>query len=430
MKKIIKGHILSKQNEKNVFQPNGALIISEHGLIQSILSEESYNEESYKDYEITDYSGQIIMPGLIDTHIHFPQMDMIGAYSGELLQWLEEHTFPEEVSFLKEQTYRPSAASFIQTLLENGTTGAAIYGSSKKDPTECLLNELKKSNLWSVCGKISMNHGAPDELLSTVSEDLQDTEYLIKKFHSESGRLKYALTPRFALSCSFEQMAKLGELKKNTTSLFIQTHFSENKEEISATKSVFPGFKNYLDVYLQAGLLGESTILGHGIHIEPEEILCLQETGTQLSHCPTSNQFLGSGLMPVKEWKSKSIPISLATDVGAGTSFSMWQTMRSALDTSKLLGSPLTPMEAFDLATIEGAKALQVEDKTGSLSENKYADFSVYSPLEGAKYSSTLESLINNPDCQKTLNQFLSLVIHRYGRSDLKATYLAGKKAI
>lgn len=326
---------------------------------------------------VVDHKDALILPGFIDTHLHFPQMDIIGSFANGLLDWLKTHTFPHEARFCDKAICEAAANRFFTELLANGITLSAIYASSHAQSADSLFAEAARRGVRAVIGKVSMDRDAIPELLVPISEDIAANQNLIQKWHGYEDRLWVALTPRFALSCSEALMAALGELKRLHPTVYIQTHYAETLEEIAAVHKQFPRDSHYLNVYDRFGLLGPQTILGHVIHAGPAEVERIVATASKVAHCPTSNLFLGSGLFPWRELNTAGATISLASDVGGGTSFSMFQTMNEAYKVQALQGCMISPIELLYLATQGGADVLGVGDRLGSLAPGKYADFQV-----------------------------------------------------
>jgi guanine deaminase len=335
------------------------------------------------DHELIDLPGCLILPGLIDTHVHFPQLDMIGAYAGELLEWLDQHTFPHEARLLQDpQSVAATAHVFIDELLAHGTTTACIYGPSKGGPAEQLFAALAQSGLRAIVGKTSMDRHAPAALCESVQDDLAHTRRLIQTYHNYAGkqRLFYALTPRFAPSCSAEMLTALGQLKQGDPSLYVQTHFAENLDEIAWVRELYPNLADYLAVYEHFQLVGPQTILAHAIHMTPRERAAVRDYQAVIAHCPSSNLFLGSGLFAAQACRDEGMKVTLGTDCGAGTSLSLWATIREAYKVAKIRGEDWAPQSLFASATLQAARALGLDSLTGSLTAGKRADFQVINP--------------------------------------------------
>jgi len=326
--------------------------------------------------EIIDHSGQLIVPGFIDTHIHFPQIDMMASYGEALLDWLEKYTFPEEAKFADPAHAKDTAEFFICELLRAGTTTALVYGTVHKSSVEALFTEAYARGMRIIAGKALMDRNVPEDVRDTAESGDKDSRALIKDWHGK-GRLGYAVTPRFAPACSDEQMELAGKLLAEHPDVLMHTHMSENGAEIDWVEKLYPSAKDYLDVYDKFGLLTNRSVFAHCIHLEGEEFQRMAEADAAIAFCPTSNLFLGSGLFHLKETEKYGIKVGLGTDVGAGTSLSILETMNEAYKVCHLKGDKLDPFKSFYLATLGGAKALNIGDKIGNFEAGKEADFLV-----------------------------------------------------
>ena len=328
------------------------------------------------DAELHDLTGHLITPGFIDTHIHFPQVDVIAAHGKQLLDWLEQHTFPAEAAFADPKHATETAAFFIDELLRNGTTTALVFGSVHKVSVDALFAEAFDRDMRLIAGKSLMDRNAPEGLTDTVESSLADMEALIADWHGK-GRLGYAVTPRFAISCSDAQLKMAGDLLALHPDVWMQTHLSENIHEIKETAKLFPKAKDYLDVYDRFGLLRQRSVFAHCVHLKGEAFQRMAAKGGAVAFCPTSNLFLGSGLFPLEEACSHGVKIGMGTDVGAGTSFSILHTLGEAYKVGQLRGDALDPFHALYLATLGGARALDLDKVIGNLEPGKEADFVV-----------------------------------------------------
>jgi len=323
---------------------------------------------------IEHHPNAIITPGFIDTHIHYPQTDMIGSYGEQLLTWLNTYTFPEESKFSDKNHARDVAERFLAELLRNGTTTALVFGTVHKVSVDAFFEASQVHNLRMICGKVMMDRNAPDYLTDTPETSYQESKQLIEKWHN-NGRLHYAITPRFAPTSSDQQLALAGKLLSEYDDVYLHTHLSENKDECAWVQELFPNSQHYLDVYDQNQLLSERSVFAHGIHLCDHEYQRLNETGSAISFCPTSNLFIGSGLFKLSKAEQHNVNVGLGTDVGGGTSFSMLQTMNEAYKVIQLQNENLNPIKSLYLSTLGGAKALRLEDKIGNLAVGSEADF-------------------------------------------------------
>jgi guanine deaminase len=370
--------------------------------------------------DIQVYQNKIIMPGFIDTHIHYPQVDVIASYGKQLLDWLNNYTFPTEKQFEDPEFAKETAEFFLDELARNGTTTALVFGTKHKQSVDAFFEASSARNTRMICGKVMMNRNAPDELCDDVQSSFDDSQALIDQWHG-NGRQLYAVTPRFAITSTGEQLEKAGALLKNNPSVYMQTHLSENKDEIAFTMKLFPERKSYLDIYDHYGLLGPRSVFAHGIHLEDEDFKRLADTQSSISFCPMSNLFLGSGLFKLETANKFNTQVSVATDVGGGTSFSMLQTLSEAYKVCQLNSYSLDAKQAFYMATLGNAKTLLLDDKIGNFENGKEADFIVVdlesTPLMARKQSKC-----------KTLDEALfSLMILGDDRA-IAETYVAGKQ--
>jgi guanine deaminase len=352
------------------------MIVVENGHIVDIGSATDILARHTKPMKIKTYKDKLITSGFIDTHIHYPQTGMIASYGEQLLDWLENYTFPEERRF-KNPIYALKVAKlFLDELASNGTTTALVFGTVHKESVDVFCGEAERRNLRMICGKVLMDRNAPDYLTDTPESGYQASKELIEKWHNR-GRLHYAVTPRFAPTSTPEQLAMVGKLLEEYPDVYMHTHLSENKKEIEWVLDLFPERESYLDVYDHYGLLHNRSVFAHGIHLSDCECQRLADTESAIAFCPTSNLFLGSGLFKLNKMEDKGIRVGMGTDVGAGTSFSILQTMSEAYKIMQLQQEKLHPIKSLYLATLGGAKALHLEDKIGNLEIGKEADFVV-----------------------------------------------------
>ena len=354
------------------------ILVTRNSKIEFI-GEYNNNINQYLNVNLHDYSGQLLLPGFIDSHLHFPQTEMLASFGEQLLDWLTDYTFPVERKFADSQYASHIAKIFIKQLHRHGTTTGMVYSSVHKQAADALFQEASSYNMLLIAGKVCMDRHSPDWLQDTPKSAQQDSADLIDKWHN-NGRLKYAITPRFAPTSSAKQLHALGELAQQYPDVFIQTHLSENHNEIAWVKELFPERKNYLDVYDHYGLLRKGAVLGHSIHLDEIEWQRLQETQASIAFCPTSNLFLGSGLFDLAKAEQHYIPVMLATDVGGGTSFSMLKTMGEAYKICQLKGNQMDPMHGLYLMTQGAAVGLGLENEIGNLNPGTDADFVIINP--------------------------------------------------
>ncbi|WP_036480142.1 guanine deaminase [Myxosarcina sp. GI1] len=354
------------------------LLVVEDGKIQALGSYESLKER-YSDAEIISYPDKLITPGLIDLHVHYPQTEMIGAYGEQLLQWLDKYTFPVEAKFKDAEYARTIAVFFLDELLRNGTTTAVVLTTIFPESVEALFTEAQSRKMRIIAGQMMMTRNAPDFLLNDASTAYGQIREQIQQWHG-LDRLLYAITPRFAITSTPEELSLAGKLKAEYPNVYVHTHLAENVSEVEFTAELFPESKDYLNVYEQFGLVSDRTIFAHCIQLDDSAFTRLSESGAAIAFCPTSNLFLGSGLFKLDKSKSTTTPVKvgLATDVGAGTSLSQLRTMCDAYKVMQLQNKSLSVFQAFYLATLGAAKALSLEDKIGSFEVEKEADFVVW----------------------------------------------------
>jgi guanine deaminase len=325
-----------------------------------------------------DHRPHLILPGFIDTHLHFPQMQVIGSYAANLLEWLNTYTFVEEQRFAAMDHASRIAMHFFDELIRHGTTTAVAYCSVHKTSADAFFAESTRRNMRMVAGKVMMDRNAPAALCDTPQKAYDETRQVIADWHGK-GRNHVAITPRFAITSSPEQMEMARALVKEYPDLHMQTHLSENSAEIAYSLELYPKAKDYTDIYAQYDLLGRKSLFGHCIHLSDREADAMSESGSVAVHCPTSNLFLGSGLFPLKKLRARKNPvrIGVATDIGGGTSYSMLRTMDEAYKIQQLLGERLNPFDSFYHMTRGNAEALMLQQNIGTLEPGTDADLVV-----------------------------------------------------
>jgi guanine deaminase len=328
---------------------------------------------------VAEHVQSIIVPGFIDCHIHFPQMEIIGSYGEQLLEWLEKYAFPAEIQYNDPKYAAAMAGLFLDQLLQNGTTTAMVFCTVHPQSAEALFAAAEQRNMRIIGGKVLMDRNCPQELRDTPESGYTDSKALIQRWHGKN-RLRYALTPRFAPTSTPEQLQRAGALLAEYPDLYMQTHLAENRDEIHWVRELFPEQKNYLQVYDHFGLTGKQCIFAHCLHLEEEEWTMLRETGSGIAFCPTSNLFLGSGLFDRAAARNRGIKVGLATDVGGGTWMGMLQTMGEAYKVSQLQGQECTPADLLYLATLGAAETLGLAHRLGGFTRGREADFIVLDP--------------------------------------------------
>lgn len=409
------------QIASNIRYIEDGLLLCENGKIKWFGSWQDGQNHLPEGINIHYYPDHIITPGWIDTHIHFPQTEMIGAYGEQLLTWLNQYTFPTETKFADATYAQNMAEFFIQELLKNGTTTALVFCTVHPQSVDALFDTAEKINMRLIAGKVLMDRHAPEELCDTAESGYQQSRTLIEKWHKK-GRALYAITPRFAPTSTPEQLQKAGQLKQEYPDVYVHTHLSENPDEIKWVKQLFPEQKGYLDVYNHFGLTGPRSVFAHCVHLNDQEWQCMQHTQSRIAFCPTSNLFLGSGLFPLKKIWQYDVKMGLATDVGAGTSFSLLQTINEAYKVQQLQQVQLSAFEAFYHATLGGAHALHLDDCIGNFVVGKEADFIVInlnvSPLQQLRQSHA-----------KTIEEQLFALFMMGDDRNIEASYIYGQCA-
>lgn len=331
------------------------------------------------DARITDYRGKLILPGFVDTHIHYAQTDIIASYGEQLLTWLEKYTFPTEARFADREHAGEVADFFCDELLRNGTTTALTFATVHPASVDALFEAARQRRMRMIAGKVLMDRNCPDYLADTADTGYAESKALIERWHG-CDRLQYAITPRFAPTSTRAQMALAGRLFAEHPGVYLQSHVAENRGEVAWVAELYPEARSYLDVYDRYGQLGERSVYAHCIWLDETDCQRMAHTGSAMSFCPTSNLFLGSGLFDLDRAHDLGVRVGIGTDVGGGTSFSMLQTLNEAYKVLQLNGQQLSAARAFYLATLGGARSLYLDDRIGNFAPGKEADFVVIDP--------------------------------------------------
>ena len=371
---------------------------------------------------VEHFPHALIMPGFIDPHIHYPQTQVIASYGAQLLEWLEKYTFVEEQKFADPRHAARNAEFFLDELARNGTTTAVAYCTAHPGSAEALFAAAHKRNVGMIAGNAVMNRNAPPGLLAPGPTAIADSRDLIRRWHGK-GRQRYAVTPRFAITSTEEQLAELGALLAEFPTVLMQTHLAENLNEIAAVKRTFPNDPSYTAVYGRFGLLGPRSLLGHCIHLGKDEIALLRDTRSVAVFCPTSNLFIGSGLFDYAGLAAAGVRIALATDVGGGTSYSMLRTAAEAYKVMQLRGQNLPALAAFDLMTRGNAAALGIENEIGAVTPGAFADLVVLDARSTPAMAHRMETV---HDLEEELFVLMTLGDDRAVRQ----TYIAGEPAL
>jgi guanine deaminase len=368
-----------------------------------------------------DHSGKLILPGFVDTHVHYAQVDVIASFGHELLDWLNNYTFPAERAFADPDHARRIASLFLDTLLRHGTTTAAVYPTVHKQSVDAFFEEALQRKLRVICGKIMMDRNSPDYLRDDVASAEADCRDLIQRWHGKD-RLGYALTPRFAPTSSPEQLAMIGRLYAENPGVWMQTHLAENADEIRWVKELFPEARSYLDVYDRDGLLGPHSVFAHCIHLDEADRARFVASNSAMSFCPTSNLFIGSGFFDLEAARRIGVRVGLATDVGGGTSYSMLQTLAEAYKVLMTHGQRLNAWRGLWLATLGGAECLSLDDRIGNFQVGKEADCVVLD------FAAT-PVLDRRAQVAKTLEERLFALMMLGDDRAVAATYIQGRSA-
>lgn len=409
------------KDAKNSWQyfEDGLLVIK-NGHVYACGDAEHLLKTLAANIEVKHHKNGLITPGFVDTHIHYPQCEVIASYGEQLLEWLETYTFPAELHFDEPEHAAAIARFFIHQLLSNGTTTALVFGTVHPQSVDAFFTEAQARNLRMLCGKVMMDRHAPDALLDTPKSSYEESRRLIEKWHNKD-RLSYAVTPRFAPTSTDEQLAVAGRLLREYPDVHFQTHLSENTKECQWVGELFPERENYLDVYDHHGLLGKRSLFAHGIYLEDSEWQRLADTDSAISFCPRSNLFIGSGLFNLHKAETFNVKVGLGTDVGGGDSFSILQTINEAYKVQQLQGNCLSAFQSLYLATLGGAKSLDLHHKIGNFEKGKEADFVVID------YHATALIKFKIDQCKSIEERLFSLLMLGDDRC-IRETYILGKQ--
>jgi guanine deaminase len=407
------------KSEQYVYIQDGVLLVQ----AGKILAVGNYADlkDKLSEIKVIDYQNKLITPGFIDTHQHSTQSAIVAAYGEKLLEWLENYVFPSESHFRDKAVATRELNFFIDQLLRNGTTTAVSYGPLFYDAADVFFEELSQRNMRFITGNVLMDINSPDNLRLSTQENYDNCVKLIEKWHNKN-RLSYCISPRFALSCSEEMLELCGSLKKEYPDCYIQTHLNENLNEIAEVEKLYPWSKNYLDVYDHFGLVTDRTIFGHCIHTTDAELAVFKKTGAIISWCPVSNNFLGSGLFNFSHALNYTQKITLGTDWGGGNCLSMFAVLDDAYKVAMLNSYKLPSMVRWYMATLGAAKALHLDDKIGSFTPGKEADFIVIDP-DVTPYIKYRREKVED------IFDLLFILMTLGSEINIKATYIYGEPA-
>ena len=377
---ILRGRVLTFLSEPKGLEDTASYRYVEDGAIVidggKIVALDDFGSIDATGATVIDHRPHLILPGFIDLHLHYVQSQMMASYASSLLEWLNTYTFVEEQKFTQQGHAGAIASAFYDELIRNGTTTAVSYCSSHPRSVDAYFAEAEKRNMLMVGGKVMMDRNAPEALCDSAQSSYDDTKMLIQRWHGR-GRGLYAISPRFALTSTPEQMEAARTLVAEHPECYVQTHLSENDAEISYAMELYPQAKDYTGIYEDYGILGPKTLLGHCIHLNHRETRVLAETGSVAVFCPTSNLFLGSGLFDRERLMMGGVRIGIATDIGGGTSFSMLRTLDEGYKVLQLRGQRLTPFNSFYMMTLGNARALSLEGTIGTIAPGCAADLVV-----------------------------------------------------
>jgi guanine deaminase len=378
--KVLRGRVVSFVSEPQGLDDHDSYRYIEDGAVVigggKIIMVGEFNPKAAAHHEVIDHRGKLILPGLIDPHIHFPQMQVIGSYAANLLEWLNTYTFVEEQRFADEAHSTRIASRFFDELIRHGTTTAAAYCTIHPVSVDAFFSEAAKRDMLMVGGKVMMDRNAPEALRDTPQSGYDDSKRLLEKWHGQ-GRAHYAITPRFAITSTHEQMEMAEALAREYPDVHIQTHVDENMAEVEFARELFPNLPDYLGIYERYHLLGPKTLLGHCIHMTHREVEILAATRSVAVWCPTSNLFIGSGLFDHDRLQAHGARIAVATDVGGGSSYSMLRTLDEGYKVMQLRGQRLNPLRSFYMMTLGNARAMSLEDRIGTVAAGMDADLVV-----------------------------------------------------
>lgn len=418
MRKLVKGIIINPKTNFSIdVIKNGHLLINEYGKIENIIGNEiNINEINFDVF--FDFSNKIIIPGLIDLHSHIPQFKAIGLGNGKLLDWLRNYIFPLEEQFADEQVAYENTKLFFKELISKGTTTAVLYTSPYRTSCDIAFQVAEEYRLHAFIGMPLMDWNSPESLMQKTTDAIDEILDLAKKWHKK-GKLEFVITPRFALSCTNELMMRIGEIARSD-GLFVQTHLAENKKEVELVKLRFPEVASYTEAYEKFGLLTDKTILAHCIYLDESEIDLIKKKDCIVVHCPNSNKFLSSGIMPLRKYIFEGLKVGIGTDVAAGYSLSMINECMEAREVSKILSVFNNSDDQVDsatvlcLATIKAAEHLGISNEVGNFEPGKTADLAVFE-LPGYRNPKALNE-----------NELLNALLYNVEHRNAKAVFIDG----
>jgi guanine deaminase len=424
--RIVRGRVLSFRDDPRLAGARAWRLIDDgavamiDGLIAAVGEAREVLAAAPADAVVDDHSGRLVLPGLIDAHVHYPQTRVIGSYGAQLLDWLNKYTFVEEQKFADPAHSAAVARFFLDELFRHGTTAACVYCTVHPQSVDAFFAEAERRGARMIAGKVMMDRNAPPGLMDTAQRGYDETQALIARWRGR-GRLDYAITPRFAVTSTEAQLEAAGALAAEHRGAYVQTHLDENFAEIAFVKRQFPWAKTYLDVYARYGLLGPRSIFGHCIHMEDSEVDALANSSSIAAFCPTSNLFLGSGLFDKKRLDDAGVRVALATDVGGGTSYSMLATAAEGYKVLQMSGQSWPAAQIFYQMTLGNARALSLQDRVGAIEPGREADLVVLDAHATPAMAHRMES--HEGDLEEELFVIMTMGDDRAVRE----TYVAGR---
>jgi guanine deaminase len=415
-------HCLSDPGEKDdpaavEYFADGLLIV-EDGHVAALGDAQEMMSGLAEDFDITDYSGNLIVPGFIDCHVHFSQVDIIGSHGEQLFDWLARYAYPAEEAFANAEHATNVAEFFVDELLRNGTTTALVFPTVHPHSVDAIFGAADKRGMRLLSGKVLMDENCPESLRDDPESAYSDSRQLIEKWHGRN-RLGYAITPRFAVTSSEAQLKAAGKLAEEFPDVHVHTHLAENLDEVELIAKQFPWSRSYFDVYEQLGLARERSVFAHCLHLDDTDRRQIAKLGAAIAFCPTSNLFLGSGLFDLRVARDCGIRTGVGTDVGGGTSLNMLRTLSEAYKVLHLQGQSMPGYRGLYLATLGAADALYLDDKIGNFLAGKEADFVV---LDYDALSMTRRRLSHSQDIAEKLFALITLGDDR----SIAATHVMG----
>jgi guanine deaminase len=394
------------------------------GLIKAVGAAADVARQAPADAKVDVHGDKLVLPGLIDTHIHYPQTRVVGSYGTQLLEWLQKYTFVEEQKLRDPAHAEYVARFFLDELSRQGTTTAMVYCTVHPESVDAFFAEAERRNMRMIAGKVMMDRNAPEALRDTPQRGYDETKALIQRWRGK-GRLDYAISPRFAPTSTDAQLEASGALAREHPEAYVQTHLCENVAEIAFVKELFPWTRTYTEVYHRYGLLGPRTVLGHCIHLEESEVAMLAESGSVAAFCPTSNLFLGSGLFDMRRLQERAPPVrvALATDIGGGTSYSMLETANEAYKVLQMHGQTWSAAQAYYQMTLGNARALGLDDKIGAIEPGYEADLVVLDSRATPAMAHRMEAVADD------LAEELFVLMTMGDDRAVAETYIAGRPA-